>query len=219
MTLFLYSSENNSEPTSYQTSEGLNSDVKKIKGPSENSLAQNETDNLPVHQPLEDRHFENAALKEAHYSIELLPPFTNTNKLEMIKTPTKNFSLDEDESGSCVTSSEDYTFERLVHLSSMIELLKGDKLVTLINIIQSNEPSLRNRDPDDFEFNLVELDPLTTKSLEKYVEECILKMVLKSYVNKNITPPSIKKVTRCQKCKDIVITCNDEDLAPITKTA
>lgn len=95
--------------------------------------------------------------------------------------------------------------KKLVNLHLMIEVLNGRQLVELVKLIERNEPSLGPCNPDDFKVNLVSLQPSTITELESYVDGCVREIIKEKYLQKNMTPPVIRKVFRCRKCKDVVI--------------
>lgn len=60
-------------------------------------------------------------------------------------------------------------------LSLDINKLPGKKLGTVVQIIQSREPSLRDSNPDEMEIDFETLKPSTLRELEKYVATCLKK--------------------------------------------
>ena len=65
------------------------------------------------------------------------------------------------------------SYDEKRQLSWDINKLASGEINTVVQIIQSREPSLRGTNPDEIEIDFETLKPSTLRKLEKYVSTCL----------------------------------------------
>ncbi|KAG5682045.1 hypothetical protein PVAND_011435 [Polypedilum vanderplanki] len=90
-----------------------------------------------------------------------------------------NFNSEEED------NAKPMSYDEKRQLSLDINMLPGDKLGRVVNIIQSRELSLRDSNPDELEIDFETLMPSTLRELEAYVAQCLRKKTHKKVAGKS----------------------------------
>lgn len=106
-----------------------------------------------------------------------LPTKSSSNK--KLKTQSGNFNSEEED------NAKPMSYDEKRQLSLDINMLPGDKLGRVVNIIQSRELSLRDSNPDELEIDFETLMPSTLRELEAYVAQCLRKKTHKKVAGKS----------------------------------
>ncbi|KAL7032532.1 hypothetical protein ACKWTF_007341 [Chironomus riparius] len=93
--------------------------------------------------------------------------------------PAGNFNSEEED------NAKPMSYDEKRQLSLDINMLPGDKLGRVVNIIQSRELSLRDSNPDELEIDFETLMPSTLRELEAYVAQCLRKKTHKKVAGKS----------------------------------
>nr|CAH0108677.1 unnamed protein product [Daphnia galeata] len=98
-----------------------------------------------------------------------------------------------------------YTEKR--QLSSAIRTLPGKQLGRVVHIFRSLEPKLGGSDPDEAVLDLEKLQPITLRTLEKYVKSCLTMKPPKTY-GKNPLDEGKERLEK-ERFTAVKINCNE----------
>lgn len=90
-------------------------------------------------------------------------------KFQSAMSMSKVFTLESNDQDN----SKLMTYEEKRQLSININQIPGDKLGHIVNIIQMQEPLLKDANPDEIEIDFETLKPSTLRELEAYVMTCL----------------------------------------------
>ncbi|XP_070493566.1 bromodomain-containing protein 2-like isoform X2 [Chironomus tepperi] len=107
--------------------------------------------------------------------------------------PPGNFNSEEED------NAKPMSYDEKRQLSLDINMLPGDKLGRVVNIIQSRELSLRDSNPDELEIDFETLMPSTLRELEAYVAQCLRKKTRKPYYKKVAGKSKAEQMTERQQ--------------------
>lgn len=95
------------------------------------------------------------------------------------------------------------SYDEKLQLSLDLNLLAGDKLGKVVQIIQQREPSLRESKPDEIEIDFETLRGSTLRELKKYVAQCLKKTRGRKPNSKNKVPPKAGKEEPANNKRDL----------------
>lgn len=95
------------------------------------------------------------------------------------------------------------SYDEKLQLSLELNLLAGDKLGKVVQIIQQREPSLRESKPDEIEIDFETLRGSTLHELKKYVASCLKKTRGRKPNSKNKVPPKSKEDDTANNKRDL----------------
>nr|CAH0108702.1 unnamed protein product [Daphnia galeata] len=92
-------------------------------------------------------------------------------------------------------------------LSSAIRTLPGKQLGRVVHIFRSLEPKLGGSDPDEAVLDLEKLQPITLRTLEKYVKSCLTMKPSKTY-EKNPSDEGKERLEK-ERFTAVKVNCNE----------